>query len=427
MSLFATIAPPEDIRVSLKAGLKSSARMPPEQGPYAKGLLHKWFDKEAPWLTGINFSASLALLASTMQMTMLGMKIAMALHVVEATGFLATIVTPYLAIALCALGAAKALHTWFTRRKSKGAKVLGFAAAGLLLTGGLFEAALNFYAVGIPSFMKSGLAMGNDSVTTAFRYVSRTILPYVQPALAATLGLLFSAKQTKTLFSGKTGRAQKYVALLGLASSLGTAAIAGYASWYHHQTGGFLTDQPESRHYLANPPPDAMNAIAAPFAHGTQCRLSDSYGWRLNPFNHHLSEFHPGIDVAGPEGTPIGSVVSGKVMFAGHDGPFGNMVAIKIDPHSTFDDNGSSSLTVVAGHMQKVLVHPGDHVMAGDVIGTIGSSGRSTGPHVHYQVCLDGQATPHGDFVCGPTRDPNEMWPVLSGVARMKCKDGPPL
>lgn len=120
--------------------------------------------------------------------------------------------------------------------------------------------------------------------------------------------------------------------------------------------------------------------------HGSQFEITSGFGGRVDPFTHHVS-FHPGIDFAGPWGTPIAATAPGTVVYAGPRGGYGNMVEI---------DHGYGIHTRY-GHMSSILVHVGQKVSKGSFVGKLGSTGRSTGPHVHYEVWL-------ADVVRDPSR-----------------------
>jgi murein DD-endopeptidase MepM/ murein hydrolase activator NlpD len=106
--------------------------------------------------------------------------------------------------------------------------------------------------------------------------------------------------------------------------------------------------------------------------------VSSPYGLRWNG-----SDFHPGIDIANDMGTPILATADGVVRIAGwNDGGYGNMVDI---------DHGNGIMTRY-GHAMQVAVTAGQHVRRGQVIAYMGSTGFSTGPHVHYEVRINGQA-----------------------------------
>jgi murein DD-endopeptidase MepM/ murein hydrolase activator NlpD len=100
-----------------------------------------------------------------------------------------------------------------------------------------------------------------------------------------------------------------------------------------------------------------------------------SFGHRVDPFNGHLA-FHSGLDLSGPVGSKIFSTADGKVVSAGRNGAYGNAIDI---------EHGFGIVTRYA-HLSEVLVSEGQQVKKGDVIGIEGSTGRSTGMHLHYEV-----------------------------------------
>jgi murein DD-endopeptidase MepM/ murein hydrolase activator NlpD len=108
---------------------------------------------------------------------------------------------------------------------------------------------------------------------------------------------------------------------------------------------------------------------------------SSSYGWRIDPFNGEKA-FHEGLDFPAATGTPINAAAGGIVSFAGQTADYGKLVKI---------DHGSGLETRYA-HSSKVLVKVGDRVEKGQEIAEIGNSGRSTGPHLHYEIRLNGNA-----------------------------------
>ncbi|MDE2466271.1 MAG: M23 family metallopeptidase [Alphaproteobacteria bacterium] len=122
--------------------------------------------------------------------------------------------------------------------------------------------------------------------------------------------------------------------------------------------------------------------------HGPRFDLSSGFGPRIDPFTQRLA-FHPGLDFAGPWGSPIHATASGRVIWAGPFGGYGNMVEI----------NDGFGIRTRYGHMSKVLVHVGEQVTRGMVIGRIGSTGRSTGPHVHYEIWVGNRVVNPGRFL----------------------------
>jgi murein DD-endopeptidase MepM/ murein hydrolase activator NlpD len=107
--------------------------------------------------------------------------------------------------------------------------------------------------------------------------------------------------------------------------------------------------------------------------------LSSRFGHRISPFTG-LEEFHRGIDIATREGKPIIAPADGRVTFVGNNGGLGKTLVV---------DHGHGTVTRYA-HLKECLVEPGYQVKRGDKIALVGNSGRSTGPHLHYEVHLNG-------------------------------------
>ena len=108
--------------------------------------------------------------------------------------------------------------------------------------------------------------------------------------------------------------------------------------------------------------------------------LTSSFGYRVDPFLGRLA-LHPGVDLAEPYGAEIHAAAAGRVVHAGPAGGYGIMVEI---------DHGNGLATRYA-HMSEALVEEGQEVDKGAVLGRLGSTGRSTGPHLHYEVRVDGE------------------------------------
>jgi murein DD-endopeptidase MepM/ murein hydrolase activator NlpD len=110
--------------------------------------------------------------------------------------------------------------------------------------------------------------------------------------------------------------------------------------------------------------------------------VTASYGYRKSPFTG-KREFHEGMDIAAPHGTPVVATADGIVRFAGPAGSYGNVV---------FLDHGHGFATAY-GHNSTIRVHARQRVRRGEVIAYVGNTGRTTGPHVHYEVHLEGVAS----------------------------------
>jgi murein DD-endopeptidase MepM/ murein hydrolase activator NlpD len=111
--------------------------------------------------------------------------------------------------------------------------------------------------------------------------------------------------------------------------------------------------------------------------HGQGFELTSDFGPRIDPFTHRVG-FHPGVDFGGAWGATVQATAPGVVVFAGSRGGYGNMVEI---------DHGYGLRTRYA-HLSSLLVGVGAKVRKGTPVGRLGSTGRSTGPHVHYEVWL---------------------------------------
>lgn len=112
-----------------------------------------------------------------------------------------------------------------------------------------------------------------------------------------------------------------------------------------------------------------------PSIYPTFGRISDPYGWRIHPFTKKRM-FHHGIDIANVKGTPVYATADGVVKRTNRQRLFGNFIAIthKFGYQTDY------------GHLSKVFVKKGQHVKRGQIIGLMGSTGRSTGNHLHYEV-----------------------------------------
>lgn len=110
-----------------------------------------------------------------------------------------------------------------------------------------------------------------------------------------------------------------------------------------------------------------------------QARVSSSYGMRDHPVLRKRAR-HNGIDLAAPSGTPIYATADGIVERANYFGSYGNYIQI---------GHGNAIETRFA-HLSRIVVKDGAQVRKGDLIGFVGSTGRSTGPHLHYEVRIDG-------------------------------------
>ena len=125
----------------------------------------------------------------------------------------------------------------------------------------------------------------------------------------------------------------------------------------------------------------ASTPAIQPVSNKELTRVASGFGSRIDPV-YKTVKFHAGLDFAAPQGTPIYATADGRITTAGNKGNgFGNHVVI---------DHGYSYETLY-GHMVRVKVRVGQLVKRGEVIGWVGSTGKSTGPHVHYEVHKNGR------------------------------------
>lgn len=125
-----------------------------------------------------------------------------------------------------------------------------------------------------------------------------------------------------------------------------------------------------------------VNAVAfTPMGYPRISALTSRFGYRNDPFNSASAEYHPGIDFRGNYGDAVKCTANGTIVSAGWAGGYGNCIRIK---HT----NGYET---VYGHLSRISVKVGQHVSVGEKIGQVGSTGRSTGTHLHYEVRLNGK------------------------------------
>jgi murein DD-endopeptidase MepM/ murein hydrolase activator NlpD len=127
---------------------------------------------------------------------------------------------------------------------------------------------------------------------------------------------------------------------------------------------------------------ERMLAIPAiqPILNKDLSRTASGYGMRIDPV-YAVPKFHAGMDFSAPTGTDIFATGGGVIKSAGWQQGYGNCVVV----------NHGFGYETLYGHMDKILAHAGQKVVRGDIIGLVGSTGKSTGPHLHYEVHLRGQ------------------------------------
>jgi len=189
-----------------------------------------------------------------------------------------------------------------------------------------------------------------------------------------------------------------------IASNISKTQSLGIGDLLYHQleqleTGsavGSADVPPDSRNDSRNDESraviDRANSVASAIP------VSSAFGIRKDPIDGSM-KFHEGIDLAAPAGTPFRSVDSGTVVFAGLLGTFGNTVMVE-------HRNGDRTLYA---HASSVLVRAGQEVGPDQVIGTVGSTGRATGPHLHFELRRNGENV-----------NPNEILALRSPISKNK-------
>src|SRR5262249_27280903 len=121
-------------------------------------------------------------------------------------------------------------------------------------------------------------------------------------------------------------------------------------------------------------------ASATPSIWPTQGWVTGTFGGRSDPFSGEPA-FHQGLDISTDKGQPVYATADGSVESASYTGDYGNFIVIK----------HNFGLTTRYGHLSAFAVKPGASVRRGDVIGYVGSTGRSTGYHLHYEILANGR------------------------------------
>lgn len=138
----------------------------------------------------------------------------------------------------------------------------------------------------------------------------------------------------------------------------------------------------------------ARSAVFVPSGRPVEkLELTSNFGVRSDPFNGH-ARMHKGIDIPGPVGTPIYATADGIVSRAERASGYGNLVEI----------SHGNDMSTRYGHLSKLIAQPNQRVRRGQLIGLMGSTGRSTGSHLHYEVRIAGVAVNPLPFVTGSER-----------------------
>jgi len=133
-----------------------------------------------------------------------------------------------------------------------------------------------------------------------------------------------------------------------------------------------------------------VNTVAfTPMGYPRVSSMTSFFGYRSDPFNSEHAEYHPGIDFKGNTGDEVKATANGKVVFAGWTNGYGN--CIRIQHQNNFE--------TLYGHLSRINVSVGQQITVGQKIGLVGSTGHSTGAHLHYEVRKDGKPINPAKFI----------------------------
>jgi murein DD-endopeptidase MepM/ murein hydrolase activator NlpD len=134
-----------------------------------------------------------------------------------------------------------------------------------------------------------------------------------------------------------------------------------------------------------------------PMGYPLNKRISSGFGYRGDPFHSRRSVYHHGIDIDGDHGDRVNTTANGTVISAGWNSGYGNCIIIR----------HQSGYETLYGHLSKISVRKGEHVRAGQCIGLVGSTGHSTGNHLHYEVHRAGKERNPVNFLAYSINDGN--------------------
>ena len=195
-----------------------------------------------------------------------------------------------------------------------------------------------------------------------------------------TYQLLRSMRETVEkcdLFSGGSGE-EIYETLLDqeLSKSMSGIEGRGLAALLYQQ----LSREDKAAGVTTGKSVEAAYGAAAQPQWPVQGRISSEFGWRVDPINGE-KRFHQGLDLAATEGTDVRASMAGRVIVSDVREGYGNVVVV---------DHGHGMTTLYA-HNRENIVNEGDWVQTGDTLAKVGSTGRSTGPHLHFEVRKNGR------------------------------------
>lgn len=227
--------------------------------------------------------------------------------------------------------------------------------------------------------------MGDAATAPAPERISAAEAVPTTPATIAARQVRF-ARALAAHAERRAQRAEQALARLGLSSAVaGPAGAMGgpFEKWDTGTAGDPVAEQQFERLGRSLARLDGLEAMLARLPQVSPAEGSvttSGFGYRRDPFTG-AAALHKGLDFAGPTGAPIRAAAPGRISFVGQKGGYGNVVEIT---------HGANLVTRYA-HLSRFAVRPGEQVAAGAVIGGLGNTGRSTGPHLHFEVRLGGR------------------------------------
>lgn len=198
-----------------------------------------------------------------------------------------------------------------------------------------------------------------DALRARFAALPGRVSGWSQPGTAPAMPLLLSRTWSLDLAMRPTPPAQLALLLTGSV----------------HQVLSWIVPPQTARERALD---EILEGIAVEPVSGAE---TSSYGYRSDPFTHRR-KLHKGVDYQAPRGTPVRAAGPGVIRVARRKRGYGRVVMI---------DHGAGVQTRYA-HLQRIAVEPGERVAPGMLIGTVGSTGRATGPHLHFELRIDGEA-----------------------------------
>lgn len=232
------------------------------------------------------------------------------------------------------------------------------------------------------------LLAGEQEALTRVRDEQRLLLAEAEDVRSSrALAAVSSAEEADRLAQQETVLEAESLELAALARRASRAAAASRSTAAASDSAALAG---ASRRGAAAAPESAASApavTAAPLFSAPRPAASGGWQWPVSgpvtsEYGRRWGRMHEGVDIGAPSGTPIYAARSGQVVFAGSQGGYGNLVLV---------DHGEGVVTAYA-HQSRIIVSPGQSVSAGQQLGAVGSTGNSSGPHVHFEVRVGGAA-----------------------------------